>query len=309
MENTFSNHDHEEQIELPPGFRFHPTDDELIIHYLYPKVIDTSFVTQAIGDVDLNKFEPWDLPCKAKFGEKEWYFFCVRDRKYPTGLRTNRATEMGYWKATGKDKEIYKTKTLVGMKKTLVFYKGRAPKGEKTNWIMHEFRLDGKLAIESLHKSTKGEWVISKVFEKICGGKKIQISSTSSMNYEGYENEFDYESANLPPLMDISNSKRETIFDDIQEQEHKNIDLIETLNGSVDFMPSMNNNQLWHPNTEMVQTNEYLQHYNPSNFKFLLGNDNSLHVQQNTKLELGNDQDYTMGLIPEPVVLDGLWDY
>ena len=81
-------------------------------------------------------------------GEEEWYLFCQRDRKYPTGMRTNRATESGYWKATGKDKEIYsKTgnsrKQLVGMKKTLVFYKGRAPKGEKMDWVMHEFRLEG----------------------------------------------------------------------------------------------------------------------------------------------------------------------
>jgi len=93
---------------------------------------------------------------KAKLGEKEWYFFSLRDRKYPTGVRTNRATNAGYWKTTGKDKEIYTgqlpaTPELVGMKKTLVFYKGRAPRGEKTNWVMHEYRLHSK----SVPKSNK----------------------------------------------------------------------------------------------------------------------------------------------------------
>lgn len=87
-------------------------------------------------------------------GEKEWYFFCVRDKKYPTGLRTNRATAAGYWKATGKDKEIFRGKALVGMKKTLVFYKGRAPKGEKSNWVCHEYRLEGKFSHDKPAKVT-----------------------------------------------------------------------------------------------------------------------------------------------------------
>lgn len=47
---------------LPPGFRFHPTDEELITYYLISKISDSSFTGRAIADVDLNKCEPWDLP-------------------------------------------------------------------------------------------------------------------------------------------------------------------------------------------------------------------------------------------------------
>ncbi|KAF6163037.1 hypothetical protein GIB67_017262 [Kingdonia uniflora] len=69
---------------LPPGFRFHPTDEELITYYLAQKISDASFTCRAIGDVDLNKCEPWDLPGKRK-GEKEWYFFSLRTSESSKG--------------------------------------------------------------------------------------------------------------------------------------------------------------------------------------------------------------------------------
>jgi hypothetical protein len=87
----------------------------------------------------------WGIFCvgKATFGEQEWYFFSPRDRKYPNGARPNRAATSGYWKATGTDKPIVTSNGAqkVGVKKALVFYGGKPPKGIKTNWIMHEYRL------------------------------------------------------------------------------------------------------------------------------------------------------------------------
>ncbi|KAG8375301.1 hypothetical protein BUALT_Bualt10G0086100 [Buddleja alternifolia] len=168
--------------KLPPGFRFHPTDEELITYYLINKIADANFTGRAIGDVDLNKCEPWDLPGKAKMGEKEWYFFSLRDRKYPTGVRTNRATNTGYWKTTGKDKEIYNSNTseLVGMKKTLVFYKGRAPRGEKSNWVMHEYRIHSKSGYRT---SKQDEWVVCRVFQKSAGGKKYPSRAVNPYPY------------------------------------------------------------------------------------------------------------------------------
>lgn len=54
----------EEPLDLPPGFRFHPTDEEIITYYLTKKVKNSGFSAIAIGEADLNKCEPWDLPSK-----------------------------------------------------------------------------------------------------------------------------------------------------------------------------------------------------------------------------------------------------
>ncbi|KAJ3694305.1 hypothetical protein LUZ60_009785 [Juncus effusus] len=131
-------------LALPPGFGFHPTDVELISHYLKKKINGLKIDYDVIPEIDIYKHEPWDLPSKCKVPTKDtkWHFFASRDRKYPNGARSNRATEAGYWKSTGKDRNIKLKNKIIGTKKTLVFHEGRPPSGKRTDWIMHEYYLD-----------------------------------------------------------------------------------------------------------------------------------------------------------------------
>lgn len=49
-------------VSMPPGFRFHPTDEELVIYYLKRKINGRTIELEIIPEIDLYKCEPWDLP-------------------------------------------------------------------------------------------------------------------------------------------------------------------------------------------------------------------------------------------------------
>ncbi|XP_024995115.1 NAC domain-containing protein 12-like [Cynara cardunculus var. scolymus] len=176
--------------KVPPGFRFHPTEEELLHYYLRKKIAYEKIDLDVIREVDLNKLEPWDIQEKCNIGstpQNDWYFFSHKDKKYPTGTRTNRATAAGFWKATGRDKVVYSSLKRIGMRKTLVFYKGRAPHGLKSDWIMHEYRLDD-LHIIPTQDSTVSNfcdcgheegWVVCRVFKKKNYHKSLESTQRS----------------------------------------------------------------------------------------------------------------------------------
>lgn len=178
------------QSQVPPGFRFHPTEEELLHYYLRKKVAYEKIDLDVIRDVDLNKLEPWDIQEKCKIGstpQNDWYFFSHKDKKYPTGTRTNRATAAGFWKATGRDKVIYSSFRRIGMRKTLVFYKGRAPHGQKSDWIMHEYRLEENTPVhDTMASNPLGEsmpedgWVVCRVFRKKNYQKTLESPKSTS---------------------------------------------------------------------------------------------------------------------------------
>ncbi|XP_073303969.1 NAC transcription factor 56-like [Primulina huaijiensis] len=190
------------QPHLPPGFRFHPTDEELVVHYLKKRAASEPLPTNTIiTEVDLYKYDPWELPSKASFGDQEWYFFSPRDRKYPNGARPNRAATSGYWKATGTDKPVFTAKDQtqkVGVKKALVFYCGKPPKGIKTDWIMHEYRLlENNFNVKSpgMPFSSKGslrldDWVLCRIFKKNTSTTTRPIDESESGDRSNMEDMF-----------------------------------------------------------------------------------------------------------------------
>ncbi|KAK3137094.1 hypothetical protein QOZ80_5BG0447790 [Eleusine coracana subsp. coracana] len=170
MEERMEDGNKEDDLVFP-GFRFHPTDQELLGFYLKRKMEGRSFSIDIIKEMDIYKHDPWDLPSVARqvvqgAGEKEWYFFCLRGRKYRNSIRPNRVTGSGFWKATGIDKPVHDgagAGECVGLKKSLVYYRGSAGRGTKTDWMMHEFRLPSTSSADFQDAEI---WTICRIFKR-----------------------------------------------------------------------------------------------------------------------------------------------
>ncbi|TYI19290.1 hypothetical protein ES332_A07G155300v1 [Gossypium tomentosum] len=125
---------------LEIGFRFLPPDEEIISFFLKKKIMGDHKATRYIREVDLLKHEPWQLPAMSVVQSTypEWLFFYKLNKI--SQRKNDRSTNDGYWKSTGADRPITCGDSVIGTKKTLVFYKGRTPNGLRTDWVMHEFR-------------------------------------------------------------------------------------------------------------------------------------------------------------------------
>ncbi|MED6158687.1 hypothetical protein PIB30_035137 [Stylosanthes scabra] len=161
---------------LPPGFRFQPTEEELLFQYLKCKVFSFQLPASIIPDINVCNYDPWDLPGNNNCDEEEErYLFSSKEVKYRNGNRMKRTTKSGYWKATGSDKRIVSTSSscnnnnIVGIRKSLVFYHGKSPStASRTHWIMHEYRLVTTPSNSSSQKYVEdlGDWVLCRIFMK-----------------------------------------------------------------------------------------------------------------------------------------------
>ncbi|XP_062193233.1 NAC domain-containing protein 83-like [Phragmites australis] len=164
--------------KLPPGFRFHPTDEELVVQYLGRKALSRPLPAAVIPVVhDVARLDPWDLPGAS---EGEGYFFSLRRGPATGRSGCRRRAGSGYWKATGKAKPVLHSsgcggkQHLVGVKTALTFHRGE-PSSSRTRWVMHEYRLavpvPGGVAEQRKNAShgcvvQPGEWVVCRIFLK-----------------------------------------------------------------------------------------------------------------------------------------------
>ncbi|KAL0335155.1 UNVERIFIED_CONTAM: NAC domain-containing protein [Sesamum radiatum] len=161
----------ENNFNLPPGFRFYPTDEELVVHFLQRKAALLPCHPDVIPDLDLYPYDPWDLHGKAMGEGNKWYFYSRRTKI--------RVSESGYWQSIGVEEPIYSSTNshkVVGMKKYSAFYIGE-PSGSqpvKTNWIMQEYRLSSDSSSSTSSRRSRNsktnimdysKWVICRVYE------------------------------------------------------------------------------------------------------------------------------------------------
>ncbi|KAH6757735.1 hypothetical protein C2S51_038663 [Perilla frutescens var. frutescens] len=233
---SFSNNN---QLQYPPGIRFQPSDVELVSYYLDRKVKDLPLPPDVITDIDLYTCDPWDLPSELIISQhlliliivaradayisiyvvelKQGKLFSEKmsgtsspreNRKYPNGGRPNRTAASGYWKATATDQPIFQpcsrsTSTKIGLKKSLVFYKGKPPNGHRTNWIMTEYRLPHTSRPSTSTGSMRlDDWVLC----------RIRLKGNMSKN----------ENVKEPPSMCVQDC-RDMLTDYLQSNEHNAI--------------------------------------------------------------------------------------
>ncbi|CAI9757329.1 unnamed protein product [Fraxinus pennsylvanica] len=144
--------------KLPPGFRFEPTDEEIVFQYLARKIFSYPLPASVIPEISICKFDPWELPGDS---DQDKYLFSNKENGNPM----SRETSGGYWKAIGLDKQIMSSNwtPIVGIKRTFVFYEGKnSQTNSRTDWLMHEYHIARTNSQDSLTQI--GNWVLCHIF-------------------------------------------------------------------------------------------------------------------------------------------------
>ncbi|KAK1422651.1 hypothetical protein QVD17_17937 [Tagetes erecta] len=180
---------------LLPGYRFCPTDSELILHYLKRKIETGEHRGCRIYEVNLYDYTPEQLTNQYRACDNKWYFLTPVSRKYVNGFVANRKitgdTE-ALWKTTQKGAPVYfdaSRRQVIGSKRSLAFYE---KKGCKTPWLMHEYTLnDTNCPVKRGRDGNKvlTDWVLCTIYKKnnntVEAAHQMSISTTNFQSSNG----------------------------------------------------------------------------------------------------------------------------
>ncbi|XP_059436802.1 NAC domain-containing protein 41-like [Corylus avellana] len=120
---------------MPVGFRFEPTDEELVGFYLLNKVRGEDIGWDGIGEFDIyGEKDPWQF-C----GDQEKLYVFTRLKQLSKN-RVARTAGCGVWHENSVDKIYDCQGDVIGVRKLFCF----KVKKQKSNWLMHEFSLVGE---------------------------------------------------------------------------------------------------------------------------------------------------------------------
>ncbi|KAG6768691.1 hypothetical protein NC652_019695 [Populus alba x Populus x berolinensis] len=167
---------------VPHGFRFNPTDEELI-QVLDRKASGHEMPLNFILEMNVYEREPQDLEWSQStaLSNGERFYYCKRE--------INDSREVlgrGWWKATSHVKKVYANdhQLLVGNKRPLTFHRFKDNERNrnnavKTNWIMHEYSLESRTT----------EWRLCKI--KYKGKPSLQEEIESIKRQHSSRNDFE----------------------------------------------------------------------------------------------------------------------
>lgn len=179
-------------IRMPIGYRFYPTDEELVLHYLTRKNFNLPLPASVIPEVNVFQTAPWFLP--GDVNEKRYFFSSESYSNVNGGSKRKRvASGSGYWKPIGRQRLILASGSNnhpVGVKKTLVFHQRKHSQSQShgandTRWLMHQFSLLNSSQLQM--NESLGNLSVYRVFQKKIKAKKHGVIRPSFIDFTADE--------------------------------------------------------------------------------------------------------------------------
>ncbi|XVE56842.1 hypothetical protein DITRI_Ditri04bG0043200 [Diplodiscus trichospermus] len=154
---------------IPVGYRFLPTDEELVTHYLINKVFCNPLPASVFQDIKATELytKPPKKLVEFSNGEREWYFFYIEEENCnkegccnQKAIRIVVGEGLGFWQSNREIPIFDRDGNVLAFKIHFIYFSGHLSKAKKTHWTLDEYRLSTQFY--TLHNS-KEKWVLGRL--------------------------------------------------------------------------------------------------------------------------------------------------